>query len=120
MRDLKIAVIGSGSTYSPEIFEGIIKRKDSLSVKKIALMDIDETKLSIVGGLIERMVAAAGINAEIIKTTDLDTCLLYTSISISVAILVPSADVCVFFPPGIPILSHSPLARTLFSFISNS
>ena len=39
MRDLKIAVIGSGSTYSPEIFEGIIKRRDSLSVKKIALMD---------------------------------------------------------------------------------
>ena len=27
MRDLKIAVIGSGSTYSPEIFEGIINRR---------------------------------------------------------------------------------------------
>ncbi len=75
MRDLKIAVIGSGSTYSPEIFEGMLTRKDKLSVKKIALMDIDETKLSSVGGLIERMVAAAGINAEIIKTTDLDTAL---------------------------------------------
>lgn len=75
MRNLKIAVIGSGSTYSPEIFEGIIKRRDSLSVKKIALMDIDETKLNIVGGLIERMVRAAGIDAEIIRTTDLDTAL---------------------------------------------
>ena len=75
MRDLKIAVIGSGSTYSPEIFEGIIKRRDSLSVKKIALMDIDERKLSIVGGLIERMVKASGMDAEIIKTTDLDTAL---------------------------------------------
>lgn len=75
MRDLKIAVIGSGSTYSPEIFEGIIKRRNSLSVKKIALMDIDENKLNIVGGLIERMVKAAGIDAEIVKTMDLDTAL---------------------------------------------
>ena len=75
MRDLKIAVIGSGSTYSPEIFEGIIKRKDSLSVKRIALMDIDEKKLNIVGGLIERMVRAAGLDAEIVKTMDLDTAL---------------------------------------------
>lgn len=73
MRDLKIAVIGSGSTYSPEIFDGIIKRVDSLRVTQISLMDIDETKLSIVGGLIERMIKAAGIPAKITKTTDLDT-----------------------------------------------
>ncbi len=75
MRDLKIAVIGSGSTYSPEIFEGLIKRREMLSVKKIALMDIDENKLEIVGGLIERMVKAGGLGAEVVKTTDLDTAL---------------------------------------------
>ncbi len=75
MRGINIAVIGAGSTYSPEIFEGIIKRKDSLQVRKISLMDIDRQKLDIVGGLIERMVRAAGLDAQIVKTTNLDVAL---------------------------------------------
>ena len=48
---MKIAVIGAGSTYTPELIEGLIKRKESLNIKELALMDIDSKKLEIVGGL---------------------------------------------------------------------
>lgn len=74
-KKLKIAIIGAGSTYTPELMEGIIKRKDVLPLQELALMDIDERKLGIVGGLCERMVQAAGMPARIIKTQDLDEAL---------------------------------------------
>ncbi len=75
MSKLKIAVIGAGSTYSPEIFEGLINRREQLDVGVISLMDIDPRKLEIVGGLIERMVKAAGLGAAVEKTMDLDRAL---------------------------------------------
>ena len=55
MEELKIAIIGAGSTYTPELMEGIINKKDSLPVRKLYLMDIDRRKLEIVGGLCKRM-----------------------------------------------------------------
>ena len=58
MHKLKLAVIGAGSTYSPEIMEGLIQRRDILPFTHITLMDIDQTKLHIVGGLMERMARA--------------------------------------------------------------
>ena len=75
MRDLKIAIIGAGSTYSPELFEGLIKRREMLSVREIALMDIDTAKLGIVDGLIRRMLKAEGIGAGVLETDDLDAAL---------------------------------------------
>ena len=75
MRELKLTVIGSGSTYSPEIFEGIINRKEMLNVRRVSLMDIDERKLEIVGGLIKRMLSAGGVDAQVELTTDLDRAL---------------------------------------------
>lgn len=74
-RKLKIAIIGAGSTYTPELMEGIIKRKDSLPLHELALMDIDDRKLEIVGGLCERMTAAAGMNCQVVKTKELDEAL---------------------------------------------
>jgi len=72
---LKIAIIGAGSTYTPELMEGIIKRKDNLPLTELALMDIDARKLEIVGGLCERMVQAAGMNCKVVKTMELDEAL---------------------------------------------
>jgi 6-phospho-beta-glucosidase len=72
---LKIAIIGAGSTYTPELMEGIIKRKSSLPLVELALMDIDVRKLDIVGGLCERMVEAAGMACKVVKTTELDEAL---------------------------------------------
>ena len=51
VRDLTIGVIGAGSTYSPELIDGFLKRQDELSVKRFVLMDIDETKLEMLAVL---------------------------------------------------------------------
>lgn len=74
-KKMKIAIIGAGSTYTPELMEGIIKRKENLPLQELALMDIDERKLGIVGGLCERMVQAAGMTTRVVKTQNLDEAL---------------------------------------------
>lgn len=72
MKGLKIAVIGGGSTYTPELVSGFISRKDSLKVDRLYLMDIDESKLKIVGGLAKRMLDASGVKTDFVLTTDLE------------------------------------------------
>jgi 6-phospho-beta-glucosidase len=72
---LKIAIIGSGSTYTPELIEGMIKRKDALPVTELALMDIDRRKLDIVGKLCVRMLDAAGVHCRVVLTESLDEAL---------------------------------------------
>lgn len=69
---MKIAVIGSGSTYTPELAEGILKRKDSLPVTELWLMDIDERKRTIVGNLVTRMAEKDGRGIKVILSDDLD------------------------------------------------
>ena len=53
----KVAVIGAGSTYTPELVDGILRRREILPVEELVLMDIDERKLRIVGALAQRMAA---------------------------------------------------------------
>jgi 6-phospho-beta-glucosidase len=61
-RKHKIVVIGGGSSYTPEIMEGLISRREELSLAEVWLVDIPEgkEKLDIVGGLAHRMVDRAG------------------------------------------------------------
>ena len=75
MKDINVAVIGSGSTYCPELVDGFIKARGSLNLKKISFMDIDERKRTIVGGLCVRMLKKANIDCEILLTDDLDAAL---------------------------------------------
>ena len=72
---MKIAIIGAGSTYTPELIEGIIGRKDRFPVTEIAMMDINKLKLDIVGGLTQRMVKAGKMDATITTTDDLSLAL---------------------------------------------
>lgn len=74
MEKFKIAIIGAGSTYTPELMEGIIKHElnGDLPITEIDLMDIEDRKLSIVGGLCQRMVAHAGLDTKVLLTKDLD------------------------------------------------
>lgn len=55
---VKIVTIGGGSSYTPELIEGFIKRKDELPIREIWLVDIEEgkEKLEIVGNLAKRMI----------------------------------------------------------------
>ena len=57
---VKVAVVGGGSTYTPELVEGFVTRRDRLPVDELVLLDVDPERLAIVGALAERMVRAAG------------------------------------------------------------
>jgi len=74
VKDLKIATIGGGSSYTPEIVEGFINKAISgeLAIKELWLVDIPtgRNKLEIVGSLAKRMVAKAGNPFKIILTED--------------------------------------------------
>ncbi|ASK63874.1 6-phospho-beta-glucosidase [Virgibacillus phasianinus] len=72
MESLKIAVIGGGSSYTPELIEGIINVQDILNVSEIWLVDIPEgqEKLSVIENLSKRMVEKAKCPVKIIATLD--------------------------------------------------
>ncbi len=72
---LKIAVIGAGSTYTPELMDGLLKRRDAFPVTEVVLMDIDARKLGIVGGLALRMAAHADKKFTVRLTENLDEAL---------------------------------------------
>lgn len=69
---IKIVTIGGGSSYTPELVEGFIKRYDELPIRELWLVDIEEgrEKLEIVGNLAKRMVKKAGLPMEIHLTLD--------------------------------------------------
>lgn len=69
---LKVVVIGGGSSYTPEIIEGIIKRHHQFPVNEIVLVDIEEgkEKLRIVSELAKRMIRHAGVPIELSHTID--------------------------------------------------
>src|SRR6266498_2664305 len=67
---MKVTVIGGGSTYTPELVNGFLERKDRLRIKELWLMDIDEERLNLVGGFAERMVKAKGKPFKVILSTN--------------------------------------------------
>jgi 6-phospho-beta-glucosidase len=69
---LKLAVIGGGSTYTPELVDGFARRAARVPVDEIALLDIDRERLAIVGGLAERMLKRQGWTGRLVRTTDRD------------------------------------------------
>ena len=71
-KGLKIVTIGGGSSYTPELVEGFIKRHKELPVSELWLVDIEagKEKLEIVGNLAKRMVKKAGIDMKIYLTLD--------------------------------------------------
>ncbi len=67
---LKVAVIGGGSTYTPELVNGFLVRLDQFPLNELWLMDIDEERLNIVGKFAQRMVEAKGSPFKVILSTD--------------------------------------------------
>ena len=72
---MKITIIGAGSTYTPELIEGLILHREDLPLDALSLMDIDHRKLSIVGDLSNRMLEAANMPVRAELTEDLDRAL---------------------------------------------
>ncbi len=72
---LRIAVIGGGSTYTPELVDGIATREARLPVDELVLLDVDPERLGVVAGLARRMLARRGWPGRLIETTDRDAAL---------------------------------------------
>lgn len=71
-KSIKITTIGGGSSYTPELVEGFIKRYDELPLRELWLVDVEEgrEKLEIVGELAKRMFQKAGLPVEVHLTLD--------------------------------------------------
>ena len=67
---MKIAVIGGGSTYTPELIEGFGLRSERLPVDELVLHDIDPDRLEVVGGLAQRILGKLGFPGTLTLTTD--------------------------------------------------
>lgn len=68
---MKLAVVGGGSTYTPELIDGLLQMSSSFQIGEIALMDTDPERLRIVSTFAKRMVSAAGRSTSIVATSDL-------------------------------------------------
>jgi 6-phospho-beta-glucosidase len=66
----KITVIGGGSSYTPELIDGFIQHEKDLNVGEIALFDIDEERLNIVGGMAQRQVRYAELDTKVTLNFD--------------------------------------------------
>jgi 6-phospho-beta-glucosidase len=67
---LKVAVIGGGSTYTPELINGFLARMGQFPLDELWLMDIDEERLIVVGGFAQRMVETRGSPFKVVLTTN--------------------------------------------------
>ena len=69
---LKVAVVGGGSTYTPELVEGFLAHSARLPVDELVLHDIDAERLQVVGGLARRIMQKHGWPGQLVLTQDRD------------------------------------------------
>ncbi|WP_162047891.1 6-phospho-beta-glucosidase [Vibrio taketomensis] len=69
MNTAKIAIIGGGSSYTPELIEGIIQRWKLIPLHEIALVDVEKghNKVEIIAGLTRRMLAHNGLSQVVVS-----------------------------------------------------
>jgi len=72
---MKVAVIGAGSTYTPELVSGLVRERDRLDVTELVLHDIDPERLEVVGGLSRRILERQGFAGDLGLTGELDRAL---------------------------------------------
>jgi 6-phospho-beta-glucosidase len=72
---MKLAVIGAGSTYTPELVSGLWRERDRIEIGELALHDVDPERRDVVGGLARRMLDKQGYGGELTITGELDRAL---------------------------------------------
>jgi 6-phospho-beta-glucosidase len=72
---MKVAVVGGGSTYTPELVSGLSRERAKIDVRDLVLHDIDPERREVVGGLAARMLARQGFEGSLSVTDDLDRAL---------------------------------------------
>jgi 6-phospho-beta-glucosidase len=69
---MKLAVVGGGSTYTPELVDGIARLTGDIKITELVLIDPDAERLSVVGPFSARIMARYGHPATVSWTADLD------------------------------------------------
>ncbi|MFJ1574796.1 6-phospho-beta-glucosidase [Streptomyces sp. NPDC088147] len=69
---MKLAVVGGGSTYTPELIDGFSRLRDTLPIEELVLVDPAADRLELVGGLARRIFAKQGHPGRITTTSDVD------------------------------------------------
>ncbi|MFI6287686.1 6-phospho-beta-glucosidase [Streptomyces sp. NPDC051018] len=69
---MKLAVVGGGSTYTPELIDGFARLRDTLPISELVLVDPDVERLGLVGGLARRIFARQGHPGTVVTTSDTD------------------------------------------------
>lgn len=69
---MKLAVVGGGSTYTPELIDGFARLRDTLPISELVLIDPAVERLELIGGLARRIFAKQGHPGLITTTSDLD------------------------------------------------
>jgi 6-phospho-beta-glucosidase len=69
---MKLTVVGAGSTYTPELVDGLIRMQQLLPVSELALVDTDADRLRVLGAMTRRMLARGGHAARIVETQTLE------------------------------------------------
>ena len=89
---MKISIVGAGSTYTPELIEGIGKGRLGAPLDELVFMDHDLERLNILGALAQRMLNRAGWSGRLTLTTSreealdgVDACLVQYRIGGSAA-----------------------------------
>src|SRR5579864_602868 len=72
---MKLAVIGAGSTYTPELVSGLAREQERIDVRELVLHDIDPERREVVGGLAGRILDRQGFGGKLELTGDLDRAL---------------------------------------------
>ncbi len=72
---VKVAVVGGGSTYTPELVEGFATRQVRLPVDELVLLDPDAARLEPVAGLAARILRKQGWTGRLRTTDDRDAAL---------------------------------------------
>ncbi|BFV56886.1 6-phospho-beta-glucosidase [Kitasatospora sp. CMC57] len=70
MSALKLAIVGGGSTYTPELIDGFARLRDTLPIGELVLIDPAAERLELIGGLARRIFARQGHGAVVTTTTD--------------------------------------------------
>ena len=72
---MKLAVIGAGSTYTPELVSGLMRERERIAVSELVLHDVDSLRRDIVGGLARRILERQGFSGALELTGELDRAL---------------------------------------------
>jgi 6-phospho-beta-glucosidase len=69
---MKLTVVGAGSTYTPELVDGLVRMRELLPVDELALVDTDERRLGVLTGMTRRMLDRGGHPARLTSTLSLE------------------------------------------------